>query len=152
MRAFSATIVAVAYLFTSCAVLPPQDPTASEHRPVRPASDVGKTLAVVDGMVFYDSLARNKGIRFPGGTYVLEAEDDVYWYFRAPAPLEFRIFRSGQVVDERNSPGGLMLGKATLRLVPAAGYIDGEGQERILVHKLGGEFLRLEGRYWKKTF
>lgn len=37
-------------------------------------------------------------------------------------------------------------------VVPAAGYADGEGAAKVMVWKLGAEFLRLEGRGWKKSF
>lgn len=137
---------------SACGPLPPQNPGAFEHHTVRTASDASKTITVIDGMVFYDSLARNKAIRFPPGTYVLEAEDDSYWYFRAPAPLEFRVFRSRRLTDGRDIPGGLMLGKSIVRLVPAGGYIDSERADKLLVRKLGGEFISLQGKYWTKSF
>ncbi len=137
---------------SACGALPPQHPGAFEHHTVRTTSDPSKTITVIDGMVFYDSLARNKGIRFPPGTYVLEAEDDSYWYFRAPAPLEFRVFRSGRLTEGRDIPGGLMLGESIVRLVPSGGYIAGDGADKLLVRKLGGEFISLQGKYWTKSF
>jgi hypothetical protein len=45
-----------------------------------------------------------------------------------------------------------MLGKRSLRLVPAAGYIDDEGSTKILVWKLGGDFMSMEGKQWRKSF
>ena len=46
-----------------------------------------------------------------------------------------------------------MLGKKTLKLVPAAGYIDGErGSEKMMIWKLGRDFLRREGKDWRKSF
>ncbi len=36
--------------------------------------------------------------------------------------------------------------------VPAGGYIDGDGSTRILVWKLGSDFMNREGKDWKKSF
>ena len=38
------------------------------------------------------------------------------------------------------------------RSVPAAGYIDGQESSRILIWKLGKEFLSREGKDWRKSF
>jgi hypothetical protein len=47
-----------------------------------------------------------------------------------------------------------MVGKSLAKTVilPAAGYVDGEGGSKLLVWKLGGEFMRLQGRQWSKSF
>jgi hypothetical protein len=104
-------------------------------------------------MVFSDGMAATRAIRFPPGTYVLEAEDSQYWYMRSSTPLEFRIFRDGKAVDGRSIPGGIMIGKARISMVPAGGYIDGQNASaKVMVWKLGGEFVRREGRNWKKSF
>ena len=128
------------------------DPAWLEVRSVKPATDASKTVAVTEGMVFYDSIAPTRGIRFPAGVYSLEAEDADYLYFRSTAPLEFHVFKGGQLTDARNIPGGIMLAKH-FSLVPGAAYIDGEKSgERMAVWKLGGEFLRIEGKFWTKNF
>jgi hypothetical protein len=114
-------------------------------------------------MVFYNGSPgspRTKGIRFPPGVYSLEGEDDNYWYLRAPAPLEFRVFRAGTdiIVDNRNIAGGIMMAKSIVKIPPAGGYIDddgtahGDGSAKIMVWKLGSEFLREEGKFWTKSF
>jgi hypothetical protein len=102
-------------------------------------------------MVWYDASPVTHGLRFPPGIYTLEAEDSDYLYLRSPVPLEFRVFNDGKVVDSRDIPGGLMIGKH-FSVVPAAGYIDGEGTSKVMVWKLGQSFLRLEGTNWTKTF
>lgn len=114
--------------------------------------DASKSVTISDGMVWYAGLARSSGLRFPPGTYVLEAEDDDYWYFRSPLPLEFRTFQNGKPTDENTKRGGLMLGKQSIRLVPAGGYVDGDGSVKTMVWKLGGDFLAMEGRQWRKSF
>jgi hypothetical protein len=135
---------------TGCGTLPAFDPTTSVALVVRAASDSSKTVAIPNGMVWYASPAQSSGIRFPAGTYVLEAEDDDYWYFRSPTPLEFRSFVHGKPTEEHTNPGGLMLGKHALRLVPAGGYIDGSNKS--MIWKLGGDFLAMEGKQWRKSF
>lgn len=128
------------------------NPVASETRTVRMTADLAKTLSVPEGMVFYDKQPATRGLRFPPGTYVLEAEDDDYWYLRSIKPIEFRVFKDGRVADGREIPGGIMIGKSLIRTIPAAAYIDDEGATKMMVWKLGQEFLRLEGRDWEKSF
>lgn len=108
-------------------------------------------MTVPEGMVWYNT-SRIKGIRFPPGTYVLEAEDGSYGRLRSVSPLEFRTFNGGGVADVRNIPGGIMIGKAALSAVHAGGYIDDEVATKEIVWKLGGDFPRLEGRDWRKSF
>lgn len=149
------TSLSVSCLFTGCGMLPPiANPVASETRSVTVISDSTKTLTVKDGMVFYDATAASHGIRFPPGTYALEAEDASYWYLRAPAPLEMRTFESGHVAESHTASGGIMLGKSLAKTVilPAAGYVDAEGGNKLLLWKLGGEFMRLQGHQWSKSF
>ena len=128
------------------------NPVTSETRAVRTLQDPAKTITVSEGMVWYDGRAATRGLRFPPGTYVIEAEDDDYWYFRSATALEFRVFKGDSVADSRDIPGGIMIGKTSIQMVPAGAYIDGEGSVKIMVWKLGKEFLRLEGRNWKKSF
>jgi hypothetical protein len=109
---------------TGCGVLPPRNATANEPRVVQAASDAAKTLTVSESMVWYANSSQEFGVRFLQGTYVLEAEDDDYWYFRAPEPLEFRHLARGSTTDQYTSLGGLMLAKQTLRAVPAGGYLE----------------------------
>lgn len=122
-----------------------------ESRAVHVATDATKTVNVPEGMVWYDSPQRGHALRFPPGHYTLEAEDNDYWYFRSPAPLEFRDFEKEQPANTRNVRGGLMLAKR-LSMLPGAGYVDGESGTKVLVWKLGGDFLQLEGKSWSKNF
>ena len=95
----------VAILVSACSAYP-NEPTAADLRSIRLESDTAKTVTVTGGMVFYNGSPgnpRTKGIRFPPGVYALEGEDDNYWDVRAPAPLEFRVFRAG--IEGRNSEG-----------------------------------------------
>jgi hypothetical protein len=128
------------------------NPLVNEERPVHVANDAAKTVTVIDGMVWYDTSPAAHGIRFPPGVYVLEAEDADYRYFRSPAPLEIRIFKDGKIVDGRNIPGGIMLTKHIYSLIPGAGYIDDTDSKKIMLWKLGGNFLVLKGKNWKTSF
>jgi len=107
---------------------------------------------VPEGMVWYDASPPTRGLRFPAGTYVLEAEDSDYLYFRSPAPLEMRVFKDGKVIDGHDIPGCLMLSKRLISRIPAAGYIDDGGSSKMMVWKLGRDFLHREGKDWKKSF
>jgi hypothetical protein len=146
-----AWIVMLLALLPGCVV--PLNPVTTEDRSVVAAKDANKTLTVIDGIVMTDSpIVVSRGIRFPAGTYVLEAEDAGYYYFASPEPLEYRIFKNGQAVDGRFIPGGIAFARPGLHLVAAAGYMShGEGT-KTLTWKLGAEFLALEGRYWRKSF
>jgi hypothetical protein len=58
----------------------------------------------------------------------------------------------GVQTEKRSLRGGIALGKYTTRSVPAAGYIDGQESTRIIVWKLGKDFLGRENRDWTKSF
>jgi hypothetical protein len=162
MRTHHLTPLLAALFVTACSVLP-NEPTAADLRSIRLESDAAKTVTVRDGMVFYNGspgTPRTKGIRFPSGVYALEGEDDNYWYLRAPAPLEFRIFRAGTdaVVDDRKIAGGIMIGKSLMKAPPAGGYIDDDGSThtdgsaKIMVWKLGSELFHEKGKSWAQSF
>jgi hypothetical protein len=147
----SASIL-IAFLSLSAVAYSAESPLVQESRPVKTATDPKKTVTVPEGMVWYDASRPTRGLRFPPGTYVLEAEDSDYLYFHSSAPLEMRLFKDGKIVDGHDIPGGIMLSKRLLTRIPAAGYIDDEGASKIMVWKLGKDFLRREGKDWKKSF
>ena len=127
------------------------NPSINESRSVRLEQDPSKTLTVLQEMVWDDKSHATREIRFPAGQYALEAEDPDYWYMRSPAPLNLREFKKGVQTESHNIRGGIALGKYTTRSVPAAGYIDGPESSRILIWKLGKEFLSREGKDWRKS-
>jgi hypothetical protein len=128
------------------------NPSINEPRSVRLEQDPSKTLTVVHELVWDDKSHATREIRFLTGTYALEAEDADYWYMRSPAPLNLREFKKGVQTGSHNIRGGIALGKYTTRSVPAAGYIDGQESTRILIWKLGKDFLSREGKDWRKSF
>ena len=128
------------------------NPSVNEPRSVHLEQDPSKTLTVMQEMVFGDKSHATREIRFPAGTYALEAEDADYWYMRSPVPLNLRGFNKGVQIESRNIRGGIAIGKYITRSVPAAGYIDGQESSRILIWKLGKDFLSREGKDWRKSF
>jgi hypothetical protein len=136
--------------FERSRVSPGASPTRPNVASDRATSDPSKNVTVPEGMVWYAGPSPSTGIRLPPGSYPLEAEDADYWYFRSPASLEFRSFENGR--EKHSNPGGLMLGKRSLRMVPAGAYIEGDRISKIMVWKLGGDFLAMEGRQWRKSF
>ncbi|MEE1674140.1 hypothetical protein SNR37_003572 [Agarivorans aestuarii] len=89
-------------------------------------------------------------MRFLKGEYQLSAEDDEYWYFQAPLVIEMAVLEGGNVVGGKKMPGGLMLAKDELAAVPAAAYIDKEADSKILVLKMGQDFIALKGEKWQQ--
>jgi hypothetical protein len=128
------------------------NPLVNEPRTVRLERDPSKTLTVIQDMVLDDKSHATREIRFPQGAYTLEAEDADYWYLRGSTPLNLRDFKKGVQTESHNIRGGIAIGKYTTRSVPAAGYIDGQESSRILIWKLGKEFLSREGKDWRKSF
>jgi hypothetical protein len=128
------------------------NPVVNEPRSVHFERDPSKTLSVIHDMVWDDKSHAAHEITFPAGTYTLEAEDADYWYLRAPAPLGYKEFKKGVQSEKRSLRGGIALGKYTTRSVPAAGYIDGQESTRIIIWKLGKDFLGRENRDWSKSF
>jgi hypothetical protein len=151
MKFIAITLTLIIGLFTGCGTIK-LNPVTNETRTVKALTNPTKTVYVPNGMVWANSMPQTHGLRFPPGTYILEAEDSDYWYLRSGSPLEFRIFNNGQIVDARNIPGGLMIGKTWLKMVPAGGYIDGDGSTKVMIWKLGSDFLNREGSDWTKTF
>jgi hypothetical protein len=140
----------IALVVVGCLPLPA---AVAERHAVRSASDPGKTVVFNEPMVWLDAPAANasKGVRFLPGRYELDAEDDGYWYFRAPEPLELRALDHGRTLDGRFVPGGLALSKG-FNLVPAAAYIDDAAGQKLHVMRMGRDFLELRGKTWAPSF
>ncbi len=151
MRRLIMLLAASIACVSGCAGIQPS-PLVNERRSVHMEQDQSKTVIVLHEMVFYDASPPAHALRLPAGTYALEAQDGEYWYMRCGAALGLEAFRKGGRVDDRSIPGGIMIGKYSFRAVPAGGYIDGDGPAKILVWKLGGDFMSREGKDWKKSF
>jgi hypothetical protein len=128
------------------------NPLVNEPRTVRFEQDPSKTVSVVHDLVWDDKSHATRELRLPAGVYALEGEDDDYWYMRSSVPLEVREFRQDRKQETRSLRGGLAVGKYSFRSVPGAAYIDGEGTSRVIIWKLGKDFLGREGKDWRKSF
>jgi hypothetical protein len=127
------------------------NPIVNEQRTVRFEQDPSKTVTVIHDLVWQDKSSRaTEELRLPAGIYALEGEDGDYWYMRSSVPLELREFKKGGKVESLR--GGLAVGKYSFRPVPAAVYIDGESTSRVIIWKLGKNFLSREGKDWRKSF
>jgi hypothetical protein len=129
-------------------------PVANDDRTVTPVAGRKQRVVVKEPMVWGDQRPLlTRGIGFPTGVYVLEAEDSKYWYFRSPKPLEYRTYRQGQPPGERFKKGGLFLSKSPSELIPAGAYAAGDDStKKTLIWMLGDDFLRGEGSKWTKNF
>ena len=151
-------LLAVAVLLTlttgACAA-PRLEPVINEEHLVTPISDPAKIVTVLEPMVWTNAPAdeATKGIRLPAGTYVLEAEDAEYLYFKAPAPIGVKAVQAGEPPDQREIPGGLAIAKA-FNLVPAATYVvvGPTLETRTLIFKHGAEFLEVRDKQWTRSF
>ena len=149
-----AALLAAAILaaLAGCISLPS---VTSDERPVQPASDPSKVVEFINPVVWLDRPQpfASRGVRLLPGRYELEAENEDYFYFRAPSAIEMRVLDSGKVVDGRDMAGGLALAKSAFNIVPAAAYVDvGPQGTRMHVMKLDQVFMSLEGTEWKKSF
>lgn len=145
--------VVVLSLLSACSLIR-LDPVVSEKRHVVAAADPTKTVSLEEPMVWMNAPAHRatKGVRLPQGVYALEAEDEEYWYFRAPGSIEMRVYRHGQSPEGPDVPGGIALAKSSW-LTSAAVYVRLADEEtRMLVMKLGFEFLQMRGKQWDQSF
>ncbi|WP_137671914.1 hypothetical protein [Agarivorans sp. Toyoura001] len=108
-----------------------------------------RSLSFTDAVVWLDNAQQGKrGVRFLQGEYALEAEDDDYWYFHAPSVIEMGVLEGGNVVAGKRMAGGLMLAKSPQATVAAGAYLDSEAERKIMVLKIGRDFLDLKGNKW----
>lgn len=128
------------------------NPLTNEHRVIRAEPDRSRTLTVDHDLVLDDKRHPTHELRLPAGIYVFEGEDEEYWYMRSSGPLGMQDFRRGGETDQHSLRGGIALGKYSTRSVPAAVYIDGQGTAKVLIWKLGKDFMGGEGRVWRKSF
>ena len=128
------------------------NPLTNEHRVIRVEPDRSRTLSVDHELVLDDKRHPTHELRLSAGIYVFEGEDEEYWYMRSSASLGMLDFRRGGETDKHTLRGGIALGKYSTRSVPAAVYIDGEGTAKVLIWKLGKDFMHGEGREWRKSF
>ncbi len=142
--------IVIAALIMALGIVPAAAQMQAQERVAREVSDPNRTLVIREAMIYSD-FAKTHAVRFTPATYVLEAEDDDYVYYRAPDQIEYRVFKNGAVVDGRFMPGGIYFNKALISLVPAGAYLTVDGTHKMLMWKLGVEFMRLEGDKWDRV-
>jgi hypothetical protein len=151
-RAFGACAALILNLsLPACAGLE-LNPLTNEHRVIRAEQDRARTLVVTRDLVLDDRRRASHELHLPPGIYALEGEDEDYWYLRSSSALTMLDFHRGGQTDRHSFHGGIALGKYSTRSVPAAVYIDGEGTAKVLVWKLGKDFMGGEGRDWRRSF
>ncbi len=134
------------------------NPLINEHRTVRPEIDRTKSMTVSHDLVLDDKRHPSHELHLSAGLYALEGEDEEYWFLRSPVPLKMRDFHGNGAGhgngpgDEHSLRGGIALGKYSMRSVPAAVYIDGEATGKVMIWKLGKDFMDGERRDWTKSF
>jgi hypothetical protein len=147
----AALLLAVACLAASgCAMLRLRAVT-EEQRPVTTVTDPSRTLTVLEPMLWLDGPPSDTyGVQLPKGKYSLEAEDADYRYFRAPASIDMREIQGKTTVERHVLAGGLMLSKSLFKIPPAGVYIEQDASHKLLVFKLGSQFMQFEGSKWKR--
>jgi hypothetical protein len=146
------SLMAASTLLGGCVL--PMSPLAHEVHVVTPLTNQTNVVVFKEAEVWWyeQALAPTQGIRFPEGTYQLEAEDSEYLFFRAPSQIEYRVLQNGKVTDDRFVTGGLCLSKKTFDLVPAGAYSFVDEHADVLTWKLGRDFMNMEGGRWTKNF
>lgn len=139
------------FVLPGCETIPEPSPMTAQERTVRLIAESTRTVVIPKELKFYDNEEPARGIHLPPGEYLLEAEDDEYYYYLAPERISFRMMIRTIVADEQNLPGGLMLSKEPRRNNPAAIYLQASGTMRILTWKLDQRFMNREGEDWSRS-
>ncbi len=108
-------------------------------------------LTVTSPMVFSDDRPDGQqAVRLLPGEYLSEAQDAQYIFYRSPNLIEYRQLENRQVVDGKNSAGGVAVAKEPQWTIPPYGvYMDGEKPgEKIIIFALGTEFQQHRLRSW----
>lgn len=151
MKSISALLFfTLLFFLPGCETIPEPSPLTAQERPVRPVSESTQSVTIHEQLKFYDHEEPARGIHLPAGKYVLEAEDNEYYYFRAPERIAFRMMLRTIVVDEQILPGGLMLSKEPRRTRPAGIYLHGNETVKILTWELDQRFMNREGQDWSR--
>ncbi len=94
----------------------------------------------------------SEGVEFPLGKYYLEAQNDDYWYFRAPKNIVIaRYDLDGRKVNSLNLPGGIALAKSGDNTVPGPmAYVDDMNKSsKVHLWTITREFFKQRGDKWR---
>lgn len=152
MRLFLALIfLATLFIVSGCQSTKPKLEVPNSRIILAPTRPEYK-LKLKEAMVWLDNPeAPVRGIRLPSGFYKIEGEDEEYFYFKAPIDVEYRKFLNKKVVDKRFLAGGIYL-KKYVNKRPAGVYYSIDSGTKIITWELGKDFLKMEGKKWKKNF
>jgi hypothetical protein len=126
------------------------NPVTSLTRPVFPVGELRSSLTVLKTHQFFDSKSKVYSVTIVSGVYVLDAQDEDYWYFRSPVAMQRAIHADGGASPDF-FPGGIALGKKKDMIFPAAIYKSDGSMDRLVIWRFGGEFMKEEGLLWKRN-
>jgi hypothetical protein len=146
-------IMALAFSFVAGCGTAFDPGVAREPRVTQPSFDAEKTVTVLKEMAWYSPSAPKKGIWFTPGTYVLEAEDAEFWFFRSPKPIKTGVVGDRGELSARRVPGGIMISKRfPSAYIAGGGYIEDRAGTKVMVWELTNDFRSMEGMFWTKSF
>ena len=158
MKTIAPLVLIAAALMTlsGCAYLT-EPPNSENGRLVTPIIDSPKRIIVNQPLVYGNQQAvLTKGIGLPVGVYLLEAEDNQYWYFRSAKPLEYRTYQKHKVTEDAYKPGGVYLSKTGFghsEPVVAGAYLAAlDPSRKMLIWPLGQDFLKGKGSRWTADY
>ena len=128
------------------------NPVTAESRAVYGVNKEVRTLTILSRQTFHDSKAKVYSLTIPKGAYTLEAQDEDYWYFKAPTLLERSTYDGKTVVDSNVFVGGIMIGKKNGMMVPAGVYKSDGSLNMLMIWKFGQNFMKGEGTTFKKSW
>lgn len=111
-----------------------------------------RTITLKYALGWWTSAALRNAVTLPAGVYHIEGEDNEFWYFRAPQPLEVRS-QHGEA--RRAQTGGIALRKHPDAAVVAEIYTSSDidhPRRKWLEQKLGPQFGKMEHDKWTRNF
>lgn len=139
----------VALVLAACATTS-TPPFIEEHVPASKAQSDTLFIQATAILTYNDSdFDPLVGIRLMPGRFTLEAENENYWFFRAPKPVDLLMYDFGRIINGTNVRGGVMLAKDATNPKSAAVYIDGNSdEEKIVIRYLNKQFTSDRGKKW----
>jgi len=124
-----------------------------KHVRVSEAADKDLFLVVTKPLKNVDDVRDpSQGVEFPLGKYYLEAQDDNYWYFRAPKGLVVAVYDlEGLKVNSLNFPGGIALSKTGDNTAPRPmAYVDDANKSsKVYLWIISTDFFKQRGDKWR---
>lgn len=159
VRRFACVLSLSAAAFLSASCISPVDSAGTIPRSGVHAPRKAHRLTVIRAMDFEygENPVEKKTVNIPEGEYVFEGEDDIFLYFRAPEPLEYRVYHKEGYAEGFLQMGGIALScKEQWDKVkyPVCTYTDGEDQhQKRLTCPLEPPFIMQKRGYdWESDF